>query len=169
MTYSSAPLSPLSSPFTPLTSPPPIRYAVHRVVDGQGTLHGATIVSLHPRTHHVVSLSPFDGTEQPSTQWIGGSIILSPYAALPASCARSSASPTPCSTAPSCCAAPSSGGQSASPLLTLPEWKALLQATAGKENSPLASPLTPLTPPHYAWHFATTDWEGTEKVKGKRL
>ena len=51
-------------------------YACHRLIDECGFLHSASVVRIDKLTHCVVGFTPFDYTESPFIQWVGGTIVL---------------------------------------------------------------------------------------------
>ena len=54
-------------------------YACHRLIDQHGTLYPASVIRVDTLTHSVLKVTLFDYTEQPFTQWVGGTILLADH------------------------------------------------------------------------------------------
>lgn len=68
----------------PRTQTSVAHYAAHQLVCADGLLHTTmAVVTLQTADHYLLHWQPFDGSERPHTQWLGGTIILSPYPKLP--------------------------------------------------------------------------------------
>lgn len=61
-----------------MTSQPRLyaHYACHRLIDECRNLHGPSVVTIDKQNHTVVKCKPFDHTESPFTNWIGGTVVL---------------------------------------------------------------------------------------------
>lgn len=58
-----------------MSHPKCTNYACHRLIDERGGVHASSVIKLD-NEGHIVGIIPFNQEEQPFTQWLGGTILL---------------------------------------------------------------------------------------------